>query len=308
MINSILKDLSYNNIAITSIGLDGEKIDQVTFMEKPRIFVLEGYIIATALDTLKMFEAEYDVLNTTDIYTPIGNIVIVKIKKAGNALIAGPSVVFDMEKLIEILGLYELKKIFIDGAFFRHSLAKLSEATILVIGANLSRDMETVLLDSNLTYKKFNLHEIDEKFRFLQDMKNVCLVDNQHKFIDLGFDTVIGNTVKIFDIKNTDYRFIYLPKALTNDFLLKLIEFRKEFHFDIILESPLNIQLNLMNLSHLFKLKNQIYVIHPTNLVAVCYNPFSPRGYEFDNLVFKKNLEHILKVEVFNVKGGRENE
>jgi len=103
VINSILKDLDYNNVAITSIGLDGEKVDQVTFMEKPRIFVQEGYIIATASDTLKMFEAEFEELQTTNIYTPIGPIIIVKIKKAGNALIAGPSVVFDMEKIIQLL-------------------------------------------------------------------------------------------------------------------------------------------------------------------------------------------------------------
>ena len=63
-----------------------------------------------------------------------------------------------------------------------------------------------------------------------------------------------------------------------------------------------------MNLNHLFKLKNQIFVVNPTNLVAVCYNPFSPRGYEFDNLVFKKKLESILKVEVYNVKEGGANE
>lgn len=308
MINSILYDLETTKIAITSIGLDGEEIDQVTYLEKPRVYVSKGYIVATARDTLKAFEAEYETLIETDIFTPIGDLVIVKIKKAGNALIAGPSVIFDMEKTLKLLDEFVLDKIFIDGAFFRHSLAKISEATILVVGANLHQEMDRVVLDAELTFRKFNLKEPPQNVDFLVGKSHIHLVDEQGKFIDLGFDSVIGNTVKIFNWKNKNYRFLYLPKAFTNDFLEKLVEFRREFHFDIILDSPTNIQLNLLNLNNLFKLENQIYILKPTNLVAVCYNPCSSRGYKFDDLIFKKKLEHVLGQEVFNVKEGNPNE
>ena len=140
-----MKDLNNNNIAITSIGLDGEEIDQVTYKEKPRIYCQKGYFIATAKETLNQFEALYEILEETNIRTPIGNVVIVLIKKAGNALIAGPSVIFDMEKIVKILEQYNPNKVFIDGAFFRHSLAKLAEATIFVVGANLDHDVKKVI-------------------------------------------------------------------------------------------------------------------------------------------------------------------
>lgn len=302
VINSILGDLKSNHIAITSIGLDGEEIDQVTYKEKPRVYCLEGYLIATAKDTLSQFEAEYKILEETNIRTSIGSVVIVEIKKAGNALIAGPSVVLDMEKTVKILEKYNPYKIFIDGAFFRHSLAKIAEATIYVVGANLTNNIEKVVDYAKLTTKKFNLKKVDQKLEKLINYSSVCLINEQYEIKDLGFETVIGNTEKIFKEENKKYRFLYLPKSVTNEFLLQLIKERRSFKFDIIVNSPVNIQLNLDNLSYLFKLKNNIFVINEINLIAVCLNPFSPRGYEFKKHDFKKRLEESLGIEVFNVQ------
>jgi len=98
-----LSQLKDQSVGITSIGLDGEKIDQVTYMEKPRIHTKAGDIVATAEKTLEAFEASYEVVGQTDIRTSIGNIVIVKITIAGNALIAGSSTVSGMKRTIEIL-------------------------------------------------------------------------------------------------------------------------------------------------------------------------------------------------------------
>jgi hypothetical protein len=294
--------LKHNDIAITSIGLDGEEIDQVTFLDKPRIFCEVGYLVATAQNTLSQFEAEYETLERTNVRTSIGNIVIVSIKKAGNALIAGPSVVLDMEHIVNLLSKYTPKNIFIDGAFFRHSLAKISEATIFVVGANLTNDIDKVIDYAALTSKKFTLEKVDNCLVKVAQYKNVCFVNEHREIVDLGFDSVIGNTEKIFKEENKKYRFLYLPKSLSNDFLLKLVEHRREYKFDIILNSPVSIQLNLDNINHLFKLKNKVYVINSINLVAICLNPVSSRGYEFNKEEFKDKLEKILGVEVFNVQ------
>ncbi|XMB71482.1 hypothetical protein RJI07_05035 [Mycoplasmatota bacterium WC30] len=308
VINSVLSNLKYNNIAITSIGLDGEEIDQVTFMEKPRIYAKKGYLIATAENTLKAFEAKFDVIQETNIFTSIGNVVIVRITEGGNALVAGPSVILDMQKTIKILNNYTPKTIFIDGAFFRHSLAKIADATVLVIGANLSVDIDKVTQDAVATVRKFSLPKADERLAALVEKQNVCLVNEQFEIEELNFDTVIGNTAKLFIEENKKYRFLYLPKAMTNEFLLKMIEERLDYHFDIIVKSPVNIQLNMDNLGNLFKLKNTVYILEEVNLVAVCYNPVSPKGYAFNDVEFKKKLEDKLDREVFNVSKEVSNE
>ena len=270
-------------------------------MEKPKIFVREGYIVATAKDTLKSFKAEYEVLQETDIYTSIGNIFIVLIKKAGNALIAVPSCILDMEKVVDLLEKMDINKIFIDGAFFRHSLAKVSDATIFVVGANLNSNIERVIDDAKLTVLKFELKKPEYDIKEYIDSNSVCLIKEGEKTLKFPFSTILGNTEKMLTSKNRKYEILYLPKSLTNDFLEKLVEKRHDFCFDIVLESPVSIQLNFSNTSNLFKLKNRIFVNNPINLVAVCYNPYSPRGYEFPNEEFKNKLEKVLNRKVYNV-------
>lgn len=293
-----MKDI---NIAITSIGLDGEEIDQVTYLDKPRVYALTGYLIATAKETLKTFEAEYEILEETSIFSPLGNVVIAKITKPGNVLIAGPSIVSDMGILIHILSKYSLKNIFIDGAFSRHSLAKIADSTIYVIGANLSSDIEVVVKDAVANFKKFNLKKAPEELNYLQKYNHVCLVNEQKEVKEIPVNTLLGNTHEIFNESNIKYQLIYLPRALTNEFVELMISKRRVYSFDIVVDSPTNIQLNLANLINLFKLSISIYVLNSVNISAVFYNPVSPRGYSFDKKQFKRILEEKLCVEVFNV-------
>ena len=299
-----MSKIKYKNIAVTSIGLDGEEIDQVTFLSKPRIYALEGYLIATAAETLKEFDANYEILENTDIFTSIGYIKIVKITKDGNALIAGPSIIKDMEKLVKILEKYSLKNIFIDGAFFRHSLAKVAEATILVIGASLSSDINKVVSDAVATVSKFNVEKVENNLQKLDNFDNVCLVNEQGEVESLCIKSVIGNIEEIFRKVNMFCKYIYIPRSLTNEFVERLVEKRLDYKFNIIVKSPVNIQLNLANLTNLFKLSNKVYVLKPINLKAICYNPTSPYGYEFKNLLFKDKLVESLDMEVFNVAEG----
>lgn len=270
-------------------------------MDKPRIYALEGYLIATASKTLGEFEAKYEILEDTEISTSIGHVMIVKIVKAGNVLIAGPSDILGMQKIVQKLGNYSLNNIFIDGAFFRHTLAKVSDATIFVVGSSLSRDMDKVIMDAVATVKKFKLKKVQKDLDFLRNYDNVCLVNEQNKVVDLKIKSIILSPVKLVTENVETFKYVYIPRALSNDFVEQLIEERRDFKLDIIVRSPIHIQLNLGNMSNLFKLKNNIYVLDPINLQAICYNPTSPYGYEFDNFQFERKLEENLGMKVINV-------
>ncbi len=301
VINHLIDGYFNRVIALTSIGLDGEEIDQVTFQEKPRIFAKRNFIIATAINTLEMFEAEYEIIEETDIFTSIGRVVIAKITKEGNVLVAGPSIISEMEKLISILEKYSPERIFIDGAFFRHSTARISQATVLVIGANLSADMDKVVNNARLAIKKFQLPLFD-RFKGLDKVENICFIDEENNIIQMDFTSLLGNINKIFLSAKKNYKYLYFPKALTNDFVREMVVRRHEIHFDIIVNSPVNIQLDEKNLDNIFKIKSNVFVLESVNLIAICYNPTSTRGYTFDELDFRKKLSEITTLELFNVK------
>ncbi len=297
--NAYIKVLSKQNIAITSIGLDGEEIDQVTFQEKPQIDVQAGFLVATAENTLRNYTCEYELLKKTKIRTAIGQIVIIRITSFGKALVAGPANVSGMCQVISELEKYQLDKILIDGAFSRNVFARLAQATILVVGANYARDISSVVKNAKAITEKFNLETIANKD--LLDQKRICFIDGNQNVIEQDYSTIIGNLKRFFDSDFSRIKAVYFPKAITNQFVKKLVESRKLCKFDLILDSAVNIQLDELNLENLFKLPNQIFVINKVNLALVCYNPYSPRGYSFDDDMFKEELEKVLGFNVINV-------
>lgn len=299
--NHYLEQL-FCRIAITSIGLDGEEIDQITSMEKPRIFVKKGYIVATAFDTLKNYSCEYEILEKTNITTSIGDVVIIEILNEGKALVAGPSRVKDMHLLISILEKYKLEKIIIDGAFSRQTFARTSDVTIFVVGANKDRDIDKVVKDAYLHYRKFNLNTTPSlPYSFGQ---NIGFVSQKNIYHELPFSSAIGNINSIFINEVLSAKYLYLPKTISNKFVEKLVVERGKYAFDLIIQSPINIQVNDDNLEKLFKLNINIFAINPINIALVCYNPYSPKGYEFNNNDFKNKLKNTLKTDVLNVLEG----
>lgn len=93
MLNWMLHhDRLRGTLGLTSIGRDGESTDVVTGTEKPGIFVREGTLIATARDMLRLGDVTTEILATTGIPTPLGEVVILRARSAGNVQLAGPSI------------------------------------------------------------------------------------------------------------------------------------------------------------------------------------------------------------------------
>ncbi|MCF7924052.1 MAG: hypothetical protein K9L64_02965 [Candidatus Izimaplasma sp.] len=306
VLNSIIVS-NYNPLIITSIGLDGEEIDQVTYLEKPQVVVKKGDIVATAKATLNKFKANYKILMNTKIFTSIGEVVICEIQTRGKVLVAGPSLVSDMKKLINTLRHFSNYKILIDGAFFRQSFASVSQASILVIGANYSPDIDKTVEHAGLLYKKLTLPKITEKYQIFNKLKNITILKND-ELIGFDIDSLIGNANLIFKDKLIDAQAIYLPKSLTDEFVDELTNNPEKYKFDIVVNSGTNIQLSNQRLKNIFNLKNKIYAINPIEIAYVCYNPYSPSGYSYDKKIFKNKLKNRLNRDVIDVKEVDNNE
>src|SRR6056297_297587 len=75
----ILNSLYRNNInvAVTSIGFDGEKVDMIFNHEKPEFVVPKGTFIATAELVINNIKGEHTVLEDIEEYGPLGKIYII---------------------------------------------------------------------------------------------------------------------------------------------------------------------------------------------------------------------------------------
>ena len=198
VLNQIIKEYQGIKIGITSIGLDGEKFDNLTYKPKPRILVHKNMIIATAKDCLEQCYFDYEILEETDIRTGLGNIVVIEVNSSGLALVAGPSTNNEMLSIIALLNKHGVEKIFIDGALFRKSISSfhISDAIIFSTGASYSISLDDVVEDTVILVKNFNLRTIDdEAVRIAKSHKNfkVVIMDSDFFCTPLKIDSVAGN-------------------------------------------------------------------------------------------------------------------
>lgn len=297
VLNTILKKVQSQRVAITSIGLDGEKIDQVTFKPKPRIKVYKGMIVATAEDCLQDCEALYVTHEKTQINTALGNIVIIEILNEGNVLVAGPATKTKMKSLIYRLKKYTLDHVFIDGALFRKSFSvqEIVDAMILVSGASYNRDMDVTINDTKVLVDQLLLNRCEER-------PNVGLIDkkNNQYMVQKGFQK---NTLLDMIIKNKIYvKYCRIHGAITNNIAQTIIDNRIQFmNAEIEIDDTISILCDAHHYELLKKIKIKFCVANRVPVLFLAINPYSPTGYEYDSLKFKNTLQRNTSLRCINV-------
>lgn len=149
LIGLLAKDES-RTPALTSIGRDGETVDIVTGTEKPGIWVHAGTLLATAADTLRLSDITREILSTTGMRTPMGEVVLLRALSGGFVQLAGPSTAEQLARLSGMLRASGADIVLIDGALSRKSLGApaVSEAVILCAGASYHPDLDRVVRDT----------------------------------------------------------------------------------------------------------------------------------------------------------------
>lgn len=307
VLNQIIKEYEGIKMGITSIGLDGEKVDNLTYKPKPRILVHKDMFIATAKQCLEQCYFDYEILEETNIRTGLGVIVIIEVKSSGLALVAGPSTNNEMLSVIALLNKYNVEKIFIDGALFRKSIASfnISDGVIFATGASYSICLDEVVEDTTLLVKNFNLRLIDdEAVRIAKSHTNfkVVIMDSDFFVTPLRIDSVAGNEKLIIDQVIGKTRAIYINGAFTSNFVKHLIDKRHEIErLTIIINDASQLLMEPNEIISLRKMNIDLRVVNRIEVIALTYNPYSPSGYSFDDEEFRSKLQDKNTLPVINV-------
>ena len=304
VLNQIIDEYVNENIAITSIGLDGEKIDNVTNKPKPRIKVHKGMLIATAKDCLKECTFDYEFHEQTRISTALGNIVIIEATSEGLCLLAGPSTKTEMIKVIKLFKKYNPLNIFIDGALFRKSIAAttVSDAIVLSTGASYNSDVNIVVKDTKSLVDQLLIKTANkEVVSIFEEHKNNILIGLKG-IVELGSLWDYDNHSIIEKSIELDTKYLVLKGALTNNIIKELIDVRHKIgSLTIVVKDSTHIVCDYNMFHKLIKMDINVEVMKNIELLFVSYNPFSPFGYEFNNNEFKEKLNKIIDHKLINV-------
>ena len=316
-LNHLIEEAIDENITIgiTSIGRDGESIDLVSETEKPKIFVEENTIVATTTDVLPLGDAKVELIKVTDFRTPLGAIVIGRVKDSGYIQIAGPQRVNEAKEIANTMLQLGAEFVIIDGALDRMSSAapSISEGTILSTGATLSRDMNKVIEETLHAVNLFKLPEVEDEntkhiIEDIMESGRVSTIDKDGSVNELNVKTALSCGSIIGDHIGDDTEYVVLPGSLVKNTIEDMIKTTKRYkNVTLVVKDGTKIFIQPRDWLKFNKYGIKVKALNSINLVAITTNPYAPQGYYFAPREFLDKLKtYVVDVPVIDVVLGGE--
>jgi hypothetical protein len=150
------------SLGLTSIGYDGEKIDNITGLPKPRILLKRGNYVAVSENCLPVSTTRVKVMDRMDIATPLGKIVCGQVVKEGLLVVAGPNQSRHLRVIRQWMYRQNTDLVIVDGALNRISPMVETDGFILATGASYTTDINRLAVETHSIGVICNLPEIME--------------------------------------------------------------------------------------------------------------------------------------------------
>lgn len=302
-LNWLIKSYKHLKLGLTSIGLDGEHMDQVYFLPKPRILVYPGMIIATTSECLDDAEIEFRVIRYLGIDTAIGEVLIIEVLKEGYVVLAGPSTNSELKIVIQVLKKYA-EKIFVDGALNRVTFTNIEEieGIVLTTGASLSPVMEKTILGTQMIIELLQLPKLDYHLPHvvgvvIQTEKRQIQLHNKRR------DTLM----KALNEIDEEILYMDMRGAISEHVIDCLIE-KKKRNYTIVGADATRFVFDYQRYRYLKELGIKLAVRHTANLLFITINPYRPTLESYDPKAFKEAIMKITDLEVINVREEEQHE
>lgn len=264
-------------LGLTSIGRDGESTDVVTGTEKPSIFVPAGTLIATARDMLWLGDVTKEILVSTGIPTPLGEVIIMRARSDGYVQLAGPSITTQLKSVSQTFFDLGAEQSIIDGALGRKSLGarQVAEGIVLCTGASYHMRMEKVIADTVSIYRIMNLPKAQTVPAAPEGTLEQCLKEQ-------GEALVTG--------------------ALTDSMVLPLLRAGVLHKNRLVVADPSKVLLSPDTLDKMQLREVRLETAEAARTLCITVNPVSAYGWKFDKDEFRARLQEAVDVPVINVK------
>lgn len=316
-------------VGLTSIGYDGEDIDNITGLPKPRIFVQKDNTIATAEQCLFSLEDKIKTIEKTDVHTALGRVVIGKARKEGLVVLAGPNKGIELKVIIQKLKQQKTEIILVDGALNRMIPLIYCDALILTTGASRHTDIDLLVDEIESMSRVFTLPLRKHKQVSNEELKmyqnNIVIIQKKGNPILLKGHSLINQ--KTFDsliniIGNQECEEIYIPGIISDTVLKKIIN-KYYLLFQgktIIINNPAFLLVGSRYIGYLKDIIDDILsrgiklkTLYKLPILAVTINPFYPKYSRFGKdsyeaaYIDEEQLYQKMKKEVpfpvINIKG-----
>lgn len=293
--------------AVTSIGVDGEKVDSVYATAKPEITLYEGMQFITSEQHYFQRGLVSKILAVDERRTALGRLVTAQALTQGKVLLSGAATTGLLRSQIDDFKRAGVQLTVVDGALSRLSLASptVTEAMILATGAAVSPNIQQLVSKTRFAYRLINLEEAPEKLRlsFAQASLGLWAVDEAGEVHDLNIPSafLLGRGEEnLFRYGSTLF-----AAGAVSDRLLKYLS-RQPNVKDIVLvvQDFTKLFITLEAYVEFTRRGGTIQVLQRSHLMAVCLNPTSPQGYTLNSAEACRQLSEALECPVYDVVAG----
>ncbi len=302
------------HIGVTSVGRDGEERDVINAeISKPRVLLGGGSIVATTDALLRASGLPHDLLQSTGVRTPLGEVLIARLRGRGALEVAGPSDSAGLGAVCEAMLGYGAEQVLIDGAIDRRAASSPAVADGLVIstGAVLSHDIEEIVTITREAVELVRLPHLDpgaSRLRALADGDvSTALVGDDLEPVALPERFILtsedGQTARLLD-EHPRARWLLVAGALPDRFLRQLAHaaHRRGRELTVVVADPTKVFLAGHGIGWFGAQGVTIEALDTIPLLAITVNPVAPQSHHFDSIELRDLLaEAIPDVPIFDV-------
>ncbi len=306
-------------VGVTSVGRDGEERDVIDArIEKPRVVLPGGSLVATTDGLLRASGLPYGLLEDPGVRTPLGRVLIVRLRGAGAIEVAGPSAAADVRAVSDAMLAHGAEQVLIDGAIDRRAASSpdVADGLIVATGAVLDRDIGEVVLQTADAVDLVRLPSVDEDAdtgRRLRELAGAAgegaslLVSEDFAPVALPPRFVLtGEAEQIAQLldENPSARWLIVSGALPDRFLRSLVHpvHHRRRELVLVVTDPTRVFLWKRGPEWYRRQGILLNTFNRIELEAITVNPLAPESHRFDSVQLRELLEAAIPdVPVFDV-------
>jgi hypothetical protein len=295
-LNALLGELQAQGrrVGVTSVGRDGEERDAIdSRIEKPRIELAGGSLVASTDVLLRASGLPHELLEQTDVRTPLGRVLIARLRGPGTIEVAGPSAAADVRAVSDAMLAHGAEQILIDGAIDRRAASSpdVSDGLIMSTGAILDRDIEEVVRQTVAAVQLVRLPLAENGLQTLRLEPRFALSAGGEQLASL-LDA------------HPDARRLEVAGALPDRFLRDLLHAarRRRRELVVVVSDPTKVFLSERGPAWYRVQGIDIQTRCSIDLKAITVNPVAPRSHQFDSAHLRALLAQAIgDVPIFDV-------
>jgi hypothetical protein len=315
-------------VGVTSVGRDGEEHDVIDArIEKPSVHLSAGSLVATTDGLLRASGLPHELLEQTGVRTPLGRVLIARLRGAGTVEVAGPSAAADVRAVSDAMLAYGAEQVLIDGAVDRRAASSpdVADGLFMSTGAVISQDLAEVVLQTRDAVDLVRLPNADDGSATARRLREIATgagagrgdaLDASHPSMlvtdDLESVALPPRFVLTSDAEeiarvldaNPRARWLTVPGAVPDRFLRNLVHpvHHRRRELIVVVADPTRVFLWKRGPEWYRRQGVHLQTLNDIELEALTVNPVAPQSHRFDSAELRALLrEAIPDVPIFDV-------